>query len=135
LRVLLAQYAPSPEKTARGVCSRIFTSSIGDHRREYCKSRRTISSNVVLLRPWTCQSPVIPGRDSSNRRRCQMSYVSISYGIGGRGPTRDIWPCKTFQNWGISSRLLRRMILPIQVTRGSLVILYVTFVMESLPDR
>src|SRR6267154_106678 len=47
----LCQYAPSPENTARGVCRRIFRSKSGERILEYCKSSRTISSKVVLLRP------------------------------------------------------------------------------------
>src|ERR1700726_1492397 len=67
------QYAPSPENTARGVCSRIFRSDNGEQVFEYCRSRRTISSKVVLLRPRTCHRPVIPGLASNKRRRCHTS--------------------------------------------------------------
>src|ERR1700719_1086777 len=45
------QYAPSPENTARGVCRRILKSERGEQVFAYCKSSRTISSKVVLLRP------------------------------------------------------------------------------------
>src|SRR5713101_4000749 len=72
------QYAPSPEKTACGVRRRILRSSQSDHVVAYLRSRRTMSSNGIRLRPFTCQSPVIPGCTSSKRRRCQMSYASSS---------------------------------------------------------
>src|SRR5580692_254990 len=69
----LLQYAPSPNTTATGVRSRIFRSIHGDQVLAYRKSRRTMSSNLIRLRPFTCHSPVIPGLASSTRRRCQMS--------------------------------------------------------------
>ena len=74
----------------------------------YRRSRRTISSNVVRLRPLTCQSPVMPGFASSTRRRCHGWYCSTSKGSGGRGPTSDMSPRSTFQNCGSSSRLVLR---------------------------
>src|SRR4051812_12819523 len=69
----LNQYAPSPEKTAIGVCIKIFRSINIDQEPAYCRSRRTISSNVVLLLPVTCHNPVIPGFTSIIRCRCQTS--------------------------------------------------------------
>ena len=54
----------------------------------------------------TCQRPVIPGLTSSSLRRCQVWYAASSYGIGGRGPTSDMSPRRTFRNCGSSSRLV-----------------------------
>ena len=73
VKVVLDQYAPSPARTAPGVRTRIFMSSHSDHVMAYCKSSRTMSSNVVLLRPVTCHSPVMPGLTSRRRRRCHTS--------------------------------------------------------------
>ena len=42
--------------TARGVRIRILMSSQGDHDVAYCRSSRTISSNLTRLRPLTCHS-------------------------------------------------------------------------------
>src|SRR5687767_8303423 len=47
-------------------------------------------------------------------------------GTGGRGPTSDMSPRKTFQNCGSSSNENRRIHLPITVIRGSFLILNVT---------
>ncbi|MGO9844914.1 MAG: hypothetical protein ACLPZF_27510 [Candidatus Acidiferrales bacterium] len=51
--------------------ARIFRSSQRDQARAYLRSKRTISSNWVRLRPSTCHNPVIPGLISNTRRRCQ----------------------------------------------------------------
>ena len=50
-------------------------------------------------------------------------YWATSFGRGGRGPTSDISPRKTFHNWGSSSSEVRRSHLPTLVMRGSLRIL------------
>src|SRR5690349_3085973 len=115
------QQAPFPAITAPGVASRIFTSFQSEQLRTYRRSRRTISSNVVRLRPSTCHNPVMPGLASSTRRQCQGLYWSTSYWSGGRGPTSDIVPHSTFQSCGSSSRLVFRRKRPIGVIRGSLV--------------
>src|SRR5262249_40683242 len=67
------QRAPSHLMTAQGVWSNSLRSVQRDRWAMYCKSRRTMSSKVVRLRPCTCQRPVRPGFTSSTRRRCQMS--------------------------------------------------------------
>src|SRR5438309_4489262 len=92
------QQAPFPEMTAAGVARRILMSVQSDRVLAYRRSRRTISSKVVRLRPATCQSPVIPGLASRIRRRCQGLYCSSSYRRGGRGPTSDMSPHSTFQS-------------------------------------
>src|SRR3954463_8741196 len=107
--------------TALGVASRILISAHNEIERAYRRSRRTISSNVVRLRPVTCHSPVIPGLASSTRRQCHGLYCSSSYGIGGLGPTSDISPRRTFHSCGNSSRLVDRRKRPIGVIRLSLV--------------
>src|SRR5215472_6047666 len=61
LQSVTPQNAPSPDSTALGVLRRIFRSSQTDQPSAYLRSRRTISSKVVLLLPHTCQSPVMPG--------------------------------------------------------------------------
>src|SRR5260370_4073382 len=109
---VFAHWAPFPEMTAAGVSRRILTSVQRERVLAYRRSRRTISSNVVRLRPATCQSPVTPGLASRARRRCQDSYCSSSYGSAGRGPTSDMSPRSTFQSWGSSSRLGRRRMCP-----------------------
>src|SRR5881296_267994 len=113
------QQAPFPEMTAAGVARRILRSFQRERVLAYRRSRRTISSKVVRLRPATCQSPVIPGLASTSRRRCQSLYSTSSYGSGGRGPISDISPRSTFHNCGSSSRLVFRRRRPIGVTRGS----------------
>src|SRR5712691_7097947 len=117
------QQAPFPAMTAAGVWSRILMSVHSERVRAYRRSRRTISSKVVRLRPVTCHSPVIPGFASTTRRQCHGLYSSTSYGSGGRGPTSDISPRRTFQSCGSSSRLVLRRKCPIGVTRGSFAIL------------
>src|SRR2546425_6701390 len=92
------QQAPFPEITAAGVIRRILISVQSERVLAYRRSRRTISSKVVRLRPATCQSPVIPGLASKTRRRCQGRYCSSSYGSGGRGPASDISPRSTFHS-------------------------------------
>src|SRR2546426_8818631 len=68
------QQAPFPEITAAGVIKRILISVQSERVLAYRRSRRTISSKVVRLRPATCQSPVIPGLASKTRRRAQGRY-------------------------------------------------------------
>src|SRR5207249_7253915 len=92
------QQAPFPEMTAAGVARRILMSVQSERVLAYRRSRRTISSKVVRLRPATCQSPVIPGLASRIRRQCQGLYSSSSYGSGGLGPTSDMFPHSTFQS-------------------------------------
>src|SRR5262245_62098596 len=75
---VVVQHAPFPEMTAAGVASRILRSVERDRILAYRRSRRTISSKVVRLRPVTCQSPVSPGLASTTRRRCQRLYCSSS---------------------------------------------------------
>ena len=54
--------APSCFNTTITVCSKIFRSKPKDQFSIYCTSSFTTSSKlVILLRPLTCQSPVIPG--------------------------------------------------------------------------
>src|SRR3989441_2689849 len=106
----LHQQAPFPEMTAAGVARRILMSVQSERVLAYRRSSRTISSNVVRLRPDTCQSPVSPGLASRMRRRCQGLYCASSYGSGGRGPTSDMSPRSTFHSWGSSSRLVLRSI-------------------------
>src|SRR5918993_1187918 len=122
-RLATIQQAPLPEKTARGVATRILMSVQSERVRTYLKSRRTMSSNVVRLLPLTCHSPVTPGFASSTRRQCQRRYCSSSYGNGGRGPTRDMSPLSTFHSCGNSSRLVLRRNRPSGVTRQSFAIL------------
>src|SRR2546428_1132789 len=93
-----SQQAPFPEMTAAGVARRILISVQSERVLAYRRSRRTISSKVARLRPPTCQSPVIPGLASKTRRRCQGRYCSSSHGSGGRGPTSDISPRRTFHS-------------------------------------
>ena len=71
------------------------------------------------LRPRTCQRPVMPGVTSSRLRPMPSAIWSASWRTKGRGPTRLISPRSTFQIWGSSSRLRRRMNAPTRVTRGS----------------
>ena len=120
-RAIHPQQAPFPVIMAAGVARRILMSDHRDMVLAYRKSRRTISSKVVRLRPATCQRPVMPGLASNTRPLCQGLYCCSSYGSGGRGPTRDISPISTFQSWGNSSRLVRLRIRPIRVILGSLV--------------
>src|SRR4030095_13674489 len=49
------QHAPLPDTTARGVASRILMSVQAELFFAYLRSSRTISSDVVRLRPLTCQ--------------------------------------------------------------------------------
>src|SRR5437870_597152 len=96
------QQAPFPEMTAAGVARRILRSFQRERVLAYRRSRRTISSKVVRLRPATCHSPVIPGLASRTRRRCQGLYCSSSYRSGGRGPTSHLAPRSTFHSRGRS---------------------------------
>src|SRR5262245_48811306 len=59
-----AYHAPFPPRTAAGVRKRMSRSVHSDRVRAYWRSSRTISSNVVRLRPLTCHSPVMPGMAS-----------------------------------------------------------------------
>src|SRR5688500_3225297 len=54
--------APRPVRTTMIVRKRIFVSSQRLHSFTYSLSSRNLSSSVVRLRPFTCQSPVMPGR-------------------------------------------------------------------------
>src|SRR3954469_10372767 len=86
--------------------------------RMYEISIRTQSSNDTLDRPCNCHIHVMPGV-TSTRLRCHVRQFAVSSHGNGRGPTNDISPLSTFQSCGNSSTLVRRRILPTQVTRGS----------------
>src|SRR5690606_15764879 len=97
------QLAPRVVSSVGIVRSTINTS---DHRlqlRMYSRSMRTTSSQAsTSLRPAACQGPVRPG--TTNRRsKCCEEYCSISWGSGGRGPTRLMSPRRTLQSCGSSS--------------------------------
>src|SRR5947208_3457333 len=57
--------APLLDRTAGIVRNRILRSSSRDASRTYSISMRIISSNVTRQRPFTCQTPVMPGRAAS----------------------------------------------------------------------
>ena len=84
----------------------------------YAMSYLTRSSYVVLLRPYICQSHVIPGFTVMKRDRL-LPYVSASSPWMGLGPTRLMVPKRTLKNCGSSSMLVVRRKLPIFVIRGS----------------
>src|SRR5699024_5991450 len=88
----------------------------------YSIYRPTISLNPPSFLPLICHEPVHPGL-TYNRCRSYSVYSSTSRGNGGRGPTIDILPIKTFQNCGNSSMLVLRINLPTFVIRGSSFIL------------
>ena len=51
--------------------------------------------------------------------RSRLVRLHSSSGTTGRGPTMDMSPRSTLNNWGSSSRLVRRRNRPTRVTRGS----------------
>ena len=104
------------------VFRRIMKSSFNDQESMYCMSSFIHCSKGMLFLPETCQIQVIPGF-MLNRRVCQRLYCLTSDGIGGRGPTIDIFPCRTLKNCGNSSKEVLRRNLPIFVIRGSFFIL------------
>lgn len=61
------------------------------HRWNFVSRFTTSSKSVILLRPLTCHSPVIPGRNAM-RARWWDSYFSHSSIVGGLVPTRLISP-------------------------------------------
>ena len=63
-------YSPVRRSTEGTVCRRILRSRPNERCSMYSMSSRSRSSKVVVLRPFTCQSPVMPGVTSS-RRVCQ----------------------------------------------------------------
>ena len=68
---------------------------------------------------WTCTSPVSPGStDRISSYSC--AYSPTNSGTSGRGPTIDIWPRSTCQNWGSSSSRVACRKRPIGVSRASL---------------
>ena len=86
--------------------------------RTYQRSIRTQSTKPISDRPLTCHRQVKPGL-TDRRRRCHGSYWATSSPMGGRGPTSDIRPASTWNNCGVSSRLVRRRKRPTRVTRAS----------------
>ena len=63
----------------------ILMSDISDQLSMYSTSISTISSKLsILLRPFTCHIPVIPGLILM-RRHCFLSYFSTSSSVGGLG--------------------------------------------------
>ena len=107
--------APSFTKILLTVFNIIFKSCPMLQLSIYFVSRFTTSSkSVILLRPLTCHSPVIPGRNAM-RARWWDSYFSHSSIVGGLVPTRLISPFSTLINCGNSSKLVRRMNWPMPV--------------------
>jgi len=84
----------------------------------YSRSIWIIASELILFRPETCQSPVIPGSTA-----CRFLWTALSIwasaGSSGRGPTKDISPRRTFRSCGSSSTLKTRKIRPRGVTLRS----------------
>ena len=72
LQVARRSQAPEPLNTDLTVHQMIFRSSPNDMFWMYWMSSRRRSSNVLELRPNTCQSPVMPGL-TSRRYVCQRS--------------------------------------------------------------
>src|SRR3954452_11033868 len=70
-----------------------------DRSRTYCRSMRIHSTKVTVLRPFTCQMHVRPGR-TNNLWRCHGRHCRDSRVGSGRGPTSDISPTSTFQSCG-----------------------------------
>src|SRR5271165_1052313 len=107
--------------TTGTVRRRIQRSSQIDQLSTYSRSSFTQESKSrTSFRPLICQRQVMPGF-TLKRRRCEgSSKLSTSYVGNGRGPTRLIWPARTFQSCGNSSILDLRNQRPIGVTRGSL---------------
>ena len=66
--------------------------------------------------PLIWASPVMPGSAAKTASRLRRSISSVCVGRHGRGPTRLISPCKTFQSCGSSSSLNFRKVLPTAVT-------------------
>ena len=114
----VSQYAPLQPSTFRGVRQRSSISVLRLWFRTYQRSIRDHSSKPMSLRPLTCQRHVSPGF-TARRRSCQGSKRATSRMSSGRGPTSDICPKSTWNNCGVSSRLVFRRMRPSGVIRGS----------------
>src|SRR5215831_13098530 len=115
--------APVPFKTTGTVFKRMRKSSRSDQLSMYSKSCRIQSSKLIVLRAFTCHSPVRPGTTQKRRNNHPSSNFETSRTGNGRGPTRDISPFSTLKSCGNSSSEVRRRNTPRRVILGSSLIL------------
>lgn len=83
----------------------------------YQTSYSNFCSQLMAFLPFTCAQPVMPGLTSC-RLFCRELYKDKYSANKGLGPIRLISPLITFNNWGISSKEVLRMNLPISVNRS-----------------
>ena len=104
--------------TFRTVRKKILASRANDKWSTYQTSNSNFLCQEMLLRPFTCTHPVMPGLTSC-RRNCSLEYKGRYLGNKGRGPIRAMSPFRTLNSWGNSSMDKERTIRPTFVRRAS----------------